>query len=219
MYLDLHSAIQEIPDWRERLMAAHDGLHLSTAGADWVSEQVFAAIERPCDINRDSVCDVDDLDQVLNMIGRLGQSIELDLDADVEYDLDWSGGVDLDDRDAWLSLAGTQQVGAAYLSGDVDFDGTVGRADLNVVEESWTKSGELSYGDGDIDGNNVVDAIDLNAIGKNWLLSVGRQAAAVPDAAVPEPSRCGILTLGLIFVILRRRARADQRGQTSEGSP
>ncbi|MCC6123694.1 MAG: PEP-CTERM sorting domain-containing protein [Pirellulales bacterium] len=46
-YVDNFSAIQQVPDWKTSLMAAHDGLHLSERGSQWVASQFAAAAAVP----------------------------------------------------------------------------------------------------------------------------------------------------------------------------
>ncbi len=69
------------------------------------------------------------------------------------------------------------------IPGDVDGDGKVNAADLNIVGLHWQENVETGT-NGDLDGNGRVDASDLNLIGLNWQAGAGEATTA----AVPEPS-------------------------------
>ena len=140
-----------------------------------------------CDFDGDAVCDVKDLDTILNQLGV----------SDSALDLDSSGVVDLGDRDAWLSLAGESNISAGYLLGDLDFDGSVDATDLNRLGRNWTRTGALGYAGGDLDGDSLVGSTDLNALAQNWNES---SFAATNAQPVPEP--CGLYCWGLALIIV-----------------
>ena len=143
--------------------------------------QAIRDIPLPCDFNRDGGCGVDDLNQLMydGLVNQ--QSI---------YDLDGNQTVDLGDRDVWLSDAGLENIGRAYLTGDTNLDGVVEAADLNDVGISWLQPGIDSWASGDFNGDGTSDAVDLNEVGLNWQTGVA--------AAVPEPTK----TVNLWFFLL-----------------
>lgn len=148
--------------------------------------------ESSCDLNGSQSCTVDDMDLLLyDGLANGG----------TQFDLDGSGTVDLADVDAWLSIAGQENIGVAYVSGDTDLDGDVDAADLNNVGQNWQATDATSWGQGDFDGSAVVDAGDLNSVGLNWQHGVPAAASAV----VPEPSSLRLMAVVLIFLAGCRR--------------
>ena len=88
--------------------------------------------------------------------------------------------------------------GTSSLEGDLNDDGMVGSADLDVVRGNWGQTvdaGCLSCGDPSGDG--MVGSADLDIIRGNW----GATAAAT---AVPEPGTIVLLLLGVTGLLLRR---------------
>ena len=82
------------------------------------------------------------------------------------------------------------------LEGDLDGDGFVGSADLDLVRGNWGASGGANPGDANEDG--FVNSADLDIVRANW----GRNAAA----AVPEPATALLLLVGAtLFIVNRRR--------------
>jgi len=83
------------------------------------------------------------------------------------------------------------------LEGDLDGDGTVGSADLDIVRANWATSvlpGDLSLGDASGDG--TVTCTDLDTVRSNW-------ESTVP-ASVPEPGALLLIALGLAATTMRR---------------
>ena len=81
------------------------------------------------------------------------------------------------------------------LDGDLNGDGFVGSADLDIVRSNWGASvtaGDLTAGDPSGDGS--VGSADLDIVRANW----GAGAAA----AVPEPSLL-TLVIGVLLVVRR----------------
>jgi PEP-CTERM motif len=91
--------------------------------------------------------------------------------------------------------------GAPPLVGDLDGDGFVGIADLNIVLGNWNQN--VPPGDplADPSGDGFVGIEDLNTVLGNW--NAGTPPAS--GAAVPEPATLGLLGLGGVMMMLRRR--------------
>jgi hypothetical protein len=106
-------------------------------------------------------------------------------------------GVDL------TAFAGDQfvTITQGLLDGDLNADGFVGIADLNIVLGVWNTN--VTPGDllaGDPSGDGFVGIADLNVVLGNW-------NAGTPPAAsvVPEPTTLALLGLGGIAMLKRRR--------------
>ncbi len=82
------------------------------------------------------------------------------------------------------------------LAGDLNGDGLVGSADLDIVRANWGST--VTPGDssvGDPSGDGIVGSADLDIVRANW--------GATAAAAVPEPSLL-VLLLGGLLTIRRR---------------
>jgi hypothetical protein len=89
------------------------------------------------------------------------------------------------------------------LPGDLDGDGFVGIADLNIILANWNKfvtPGDLLQGDVDCDG--FVGIGDLNMPLGNWNAGT---PPAVPALAIPEPHTLGILAATAVLSARRLR--------------
>ena len=81
--------------------------------------------------------------------------------------------------------------------GDLNGDGIVGSADLDIVREHWNETvapGDLTLGD--IDGDGYVGSGDLDIVRANWGAGL---------AAVPEPGGVLLVLVGAVFISFRRR--------------
>lgn len=92
--------------------------------------------------------------------------------------------------------------GAVSLEGDLDGDGFVGIADLNIVLGNWNQN-VVPVGDplqGDPTGDGFVGIADLNTVLGNW------NAGTPPiPSAVPEPASLALLGLGALACSRHRR--------------
>lgn len=91
------------------------------------------------------------------------------------------------------------------LPGDLDGDGMVGSADLDIVRANWgqTVSGPS---EGDPSGDGTVGSDDLDIVRANW----GASAVAVPEPATTVLLPCGFALLST--VIRTRRPGRNSRG-------
>lgn len=93
------------------------------------------------------------------------------------------------------------------LTGDINGDGFVGLADLNVILSNWNQTvpvGDKSRGDLAGIGDGFVGISDLNVVLSNW--NAGTPPGTDTLNAVPEPAAA--LMLGSIgFILLAQRAK------------
>ena len=144
-----------------------------------------------CDFDANDVCDVVDLDALLDNLGS----------SDPTYDLVSDGVITLADRDEWLSIAGQRDIGVDYLAGDTELNGQINTADLNELALAWGRTDNPGWPNGDFNGDDMVDAVDLNDIGINWQHGVD---AAI---AVPEPATSVLLWVTLLSLAGGRHPR------------
>ncbi len=94
----------------------------------------------------------------------------------------------------------TLDLGTAVLEGDLNGDGLVGSADLDIVRGNWGQS-VSGPEQGDANGDGVVGSADLDIVRANW--------GATAAAAVPEPAMLSLLLL-VGAVVIGRRGRIGQ---------
>ena len=84
------------------------------------------------------------------------------------------------------------------LEGDLNGDGFVGSADLDIVRGAWGQSVSGAAA-GDPSGDGVVGSADLDIIRANW------GATSSASAVVPEPASILMILLGTIGVFAMRK--------------
>lgn len=89
----------------------------------------------------------------------------------------------------------------AVLIGDLDGDGFVGIADLNIVLSEWNQEVPPGNPLADPSGDGFVGIEDLNLVLGNW--NAGTPPAA--GANIPEPASCLLLASSVIFGLQTRR--------------
>jgi fibronectin-binding autotransporter adhesin len=103
-------------------------------------------------------------------------------------------------------------------AGDSNLDGQVDVTDLGALATSWQTSAPWTGGDFNYDG--FVDVSDLGLLATNWQLGVGSPlgpgsldaamaAVGLGNVSVPEPASVGLIGIGILGLVGRRRRRAD----------
>ena len=162
---------------------------------DYLNNKYFGAPGPECDLDGDNDCDTDDIDLLTAEIAA-GTN-------DPAFDLTDDDLVNLDDRDAWLSLAGEENIGPgrAYLLGDANLDETVDGADfLAWNSNKFLPADAWSLGDFNADG--TIDGADF-LIWNNFKF----QSSDAP-VSVPEPHAL-LLGFALILLLPVKRARKN----------
>lgn len=113
------------------------------------------------DLDDDGEVDCRDIDRLFALINDGNNNGSGDFNRD--------GVTDRTDLDHWLAIAGHSNpaVGQAYSPADVNLDGRVDPADLNVLAQSWQQQRQ-SWCDGNLNGDAIVDVQDLNRIAMHW---------------------------------------------------
>ncbi len=163
---------------------------------DNIRIRTFTGSFADCDFNRNSVCDVVDID-------LLGKEIIAGTN-NTDFDLTDDGLVNLTDQDQWRADAADKNGWAEpYLNGDANLDGRVTALDLNALGGNWNGTPD-PWSDGDFNADGNVNAQDLNLLALNWQKSI--PAAASPEN-VPEPSGMVLLYISVFLAALMRLQR------------
>lgn len=114
-------------------------------------------------------------------------------------------GVTFDGSTAGSYAAGSGvalSVAAGFIPGDVNHDHIVDLGDINFVTSHWLNTG---VDQADANGDGTVDLGDINFITARWLNTGEPGGIAAALVAVPEPASIGLLGLGALGVLARRR--------------
>ena len=88
----------------------------------------------------------------------------------------------------------------AGIAGDLNGDGYVGSADLDIVRGNWNdRTGAGDLPSGDPSGDGYVGSMDLDIVRGNW------NAGTPPAAAVPEPGAVIGMLAAFGLLLVRRR--------------
>ncbi len=127
------------------------------------------------DFNDDGMYDCSDINAlVAEIAGGTNQA---------NYDLTGDTLVDLADRDAWLTEAGSVNLpsGNPYLLGDANLDGAVDGSDFGIWNSSKFTS-VAAWCSGDFTADGVVDGSDFGAWNSNKFTSSARALRLVPKS-------------------------------------
>ncbi len=145
-----------------------------------------------CDFDANGVCNLDDIDALVNEIAAMTD--------DPVFDLNGDGTVDLGDRDRWLSEAGIANLPSQnpYLLGDANLDGFVDGQDF-IIWNGHKFSQTTAWSRGNFNGDDFIDGQDFIA----WNNNKFQSSATV---AVPEPATGSmwLAVTALSFCLMRR---------------
>jgi autotransporter-associated beta strand protein len=86
------------------------------------------------------------------------------------------------------------------ITGDVNGDGIVDYQDLGIMAGNWNMTSGADLSMGDLNGDGAVDYQDLGIMAGNWNYGV-----TATGTVVPEPATMGLLAIGGIAALIRRR--------------
>jgi hypothetical protein len=86
------------------------------------------------------------------------------------------------------------------ITGDVNGDGIVDYQDLGIMAGNWNMTSGADLSMGDLNGDGAVDYQDLGIMAGNWNYGV-----TGTGTVVPEPATMGLLAIGGIAALIRRR--------------
>ena len=183
---------------------------VTDGSANWLDINEAVYFDLSADMTGDLIVnqlDIDDM--VLNILGTNYGDVNLDgiVDATDEgivtgnlglAGLGWAGG-DLNGDGITNAL---DQAFFGGLAGDLDGDGFVGIADLNIVLGNWNLSVPPANPLADPSGDGFIGIADLNVVLGNW------NAGTPPNAAanIPEPGALVLMGLGLAAMLRRHKA-------------
>jgi len=88
-----------------------------------------------------------------------------------------------------LTIVPSEGGSGPVLDGDLNGDGFVGSADLDIVRGAWGQSVTGGPAEGDPSGDGIVGSADLDIVRANW--------GAHSPASVPEPGTILLVLAGL----------------------
>jgi len=91
--------------------------------------------------------------------------------------------------------------GPVVVPGDADGNGVVNAADYIALKTHMGKANNADLADGDVDDDGDVDWADLQLLQAHY-----GETSADASPAVPEPATLGLLALGAVAILRRRRA-------------
>lgn len=160
-----------------------------TGGQDVYYLPIEAVI--PCDFDDDRLCDTFDINDMLNE-GPISDGVDVTPGVNDQFDLTGDGVIDLEDRDRWLAIAGSQNgLMSPYKLGDANLDGIVDGVDfIEWNEHKFTE--RLLWDEGNFNGDAVNDGQDFIEWNNNKFTS--SDIVNVPEPTFPLAM---LLLLGL----------------------
>jgi hypothetical protein len=129
----------------------------------------------------------------------VGTFTEVFLNGSTVYNLASVGGThELIYGETALTLASLSAPPAVV--GDVNGDGIVDYQDLGIMAGNWNMTSGADLSMGDLNGDGAVDYQDLGIMAGNWNYGV-----TITGTVVPEPATMGLLAIGGIAALIRRR--------------
>ncbi|MCC6681284.1 MAG: PEP-CTERM sorting domain-containing protein [Phycisphaeraceae bacterium] len=124
------------------------------------------------------------------------------------------GDIDGYDLDGVIDNVSLDNIPLSLHPGDANGDGMVNLADLQILGDNW-QSNTATWAQADFTDDGNVNLADLQILGDNWGWGTGSdvsfsEAVQLMDAAVPEPSAVGLLVVGALLMLQRRRV-VDRR--------
>ncbi|TWT87502.1 Extracellular ribonuclease precursor [Pseudobythopirellula maris] len=148
------------------------------------------------DFNGDTLVDALDIDMLFAAMPDTvppGDAI-YDLNNDGAIDGDTNGADDTDLEVLVHALLGTE-------FGDLNLDGSIAIDDFSTLSANFGMTG-AGWADGDLNGDGLVTIDDFSLISANF----GFSGSAGPSVSVPEPTAFGVLLVGCLGVVARRRS-------------
>ena len=151
-----------------------------------LDDMVYSQVPSP-DFDGNGDVDADDIDILCTNMG------------DPAYDLDGDGDTDEDDLiylvENLVQWNDGADSGEGTYQGDFNLDGEVNLTDLQTMTGAFGATG-VGWADGNVNCDDVVDLTDLQILKGNFGLAA---------AGVPEPATLGMLGLGGLALLRRRR--------------
>ena len=110
----------------------------------------------------------------------------------------------------WRDDTANSQVIVAYTYyGDANVDGKVNALDFNALATNFGVGGSKVWSQGDFNYDGTVSTADFVLLSGNFNQSVSIPSAPVLGSLVPEPASMGIIGMGLMAAMRRRKRCAD----------
>jgi len=163
-------------------------LRVTDAGGDSFTTDLTFLTKTPGDMNGDGIVDELDIDLLAAAI-RNGET-------NLNFDVNGDGLVNADDLGTEIGSLVDTDAGKGTFFADANLDGSVNDLDLNALIAGYHGTGGWTAGD--FDGDGVVGLLDLALMGEYYNSAPGGDP-------VPEPITMGLLAVGGIAMIRRRK--------------